>query len=145
MLQWTFAQRQIMLLLLGTASWLVAATLTVAILSMPFRPLGSSYWLCVAMSLLNIAAYLYNGWHLYIHCVREPARWQIDNLDWRSWIAVSVCHLSAFTLIHLLPAREAELTLLAPFGVIVAPFLNRFSPPVAISTMIVNKIGRAHV
>lgn len=143
MLQWSFAQRQIMLLLLGTTSWLVAATLTAAILSMPGGPMGRLYWLCVAMSLLNIAAYLYNGWHLYKHCVREPARWQIDNLDWRSWTAVSICHLSALMLVYLLPAREAELTMLAPFAVIVAPFLNRFTPSVAIATMLLNTAGLA--
>ena len=39
MLQWSFGQRQFMLLMLGTVSWLVAATLTAAILSMPGGPL----------------------------------------------------------------------------------------------------------
>ena len=143
MLQWSFGQRQIMLLLLGTASWLIAATLTAAILSMPGGPIGQWFWPVILLSLLNIAAYLYNGWHLYNHCVREPARWRTNNRDWRSWVAVSVCHLSALALIHVLPVREAELALLAPFGVIVAPFLNRFTPPVALLTMFANTLGLA--
>ena len=143
MLQWTFAQRQIMLLLLGSTGWLVAATLTAGLLEMPGSLNGQLYWFAVAMCLLNIAAYLFNGWHLYVNCVREPARWQADNYDWRSWLAVSVCHVSALALIYLLPAREAELTLLAPFAVIVAPFLNRFTPPVAIATMLLNTAGVA--
>lgn len=143
MLRWTFAQRQVMLLLLGSTAWMVAATLTAGLLEMPFSLSGELYWFAVVMCLLNIAAYLYNGWHLYMNCVREPARWQTDNYDWRSWLAVSVCHFSALALIYLLPAREAELTMLAPFAVIVAPFLNRFSPSVAIATMILNTAGVA--
>ena len=143
MLQWSFGQRQVMLLLLGTASWLIAATLTAAILSMPGGPVGQWFWPVILLSLLNITAYLYNGWHLYNHCVREPARWRTNNRDWRSWLAVSVCHLSALGLIHVLPVREAELALLAPFGVIVAPFLNRFTPPVALITIGANTLGLA--
>ena len=73
MLQWTFAQRQIMLLLLGSTGWLVAATLTAGLLEMPGSLNDQLYWFAVAMCLLNIAAYLFNGWHLYVNCVREPA------------------------------------------------------------------------
>lgn len=143
MLKWTFAQRQLLLLSLGSAGWLVAATLTAGLLDLPFSLSGFWYGFAVTICLLNIAAYLYNGWHLYVCCIREPARWQTDNSDWRSWLAVSVCHGSALTLIHLLPAREAELAMLAPFAVIVAPFLNRFTPTVAIVTMLLNTAGVA--
>lgn len=75
MLKWTFAQRQLLLLSLGSAGWLVAATLTAGLLDLPFSLSGFWYGFAVTICLLNIAAYLYNGWHLYVCCIREPARW----------------------------------------------------------------------
>ena len=80
-------------LLLGTASWLIAATLTAAILSMPGGFGGQWFWPVILLSLLEYhrPTSITAGICMANHCVREPARWRTNNRDWRSWLAVSVC------------------------------------------------------